>query len=885
MSWKANILIHSFPQIKLAQNNKKEWKKQPIGQMAGWQKITKNHIEMGHTAFGCLTGEKSGIFVMDFDNKDLWEEWTTRFDTLKNQPRVKTRKGYHIYFKWKPEYSTLPSKINNTSGKGDIDLQGNGKQVFYVGTNYITEEKKRFTYDWDANKENELEFLSDDMFNEMSLKGDGNESPTTVLSDPMEFIVKVVPEKKGIPDSATQRGDSATQRGEQPKKHTPKSLKEFEYTGDIHSFFECKNGGSTELDFKMAELMSARQYLTDFTDWSKTMWAMRNGGYTKEYSIRVSKRGLVLKNAETLTLVDLENSDYRIMNADEFDMVAFNKVWNAVSSTKKEVSKKTIYSQAYSTDKVKYTQAHLDYYWDLLELPHDYVGEDDYSVVKLFMKVNDDVVYDTQTRTFYTWFKNKWYEENVKTGYYAKIHMRNCILHIIQQLKKWINILSKTYDDDEVPESLKTQKELCVNYISMIKKIAVLDVKWRELQMQSAEKCENFEFNENPDLIAFKNKKFNFKSNRFEELAKDDYITMDCGYDYIEPETEDVEYIKELVTKIFPNPEIRKSYLSIMYSCLLGYTKDKFVIANGSGGNGKGVINELLLHMLGDYAFEGSVGTLVEKMKTGGSSPEIAGMHNKRLIRFKEPNATDKIKLGNLKQLCDNDSINARMNYSNQTKTLLKGTLILENNKRLKFDGTPDEAEARRFMDIHFESTFTDKKELLAKYKRQGLTNVFKAEEGLKTREFKKKYSCALFKYLIMEAPKKIYTAREVEDRTNEYIESNNDLFCWFRECFIEDQGDYLKIKDIYDLYKASDDWEATSRKDRPKMNEFKDNITTNKHIKMYYKDRHKISQKTDIRGVIVGWRVRTHDEMADVSDTEGDPSEYSVGEIQIFKT
>jgi hypothetical protein len=93
-------------------------------------------------------------------------------------------------------------------------------------------------------------------------------------------------------------------------------------------------------------------------------------------------------------------------------------------------------------------------------------------------------------------------------------------------------------------------------------------------------------------------------------------------------------------------------------------------------------------------------------------------------------------------------------------------------------------------------------------------------------------------------------------------IEANNDLFCWFKDCFIEQQGDYIKIKDIYDLYKASDDWDATPRKDRPKITEFKDNITTNKHIKMYYKNRHKISQKTDIRSVIVGWRVRTHDEL-----------------------
>jgi hypothetical protein len=53
----------------------------------------------------------------------------------------------------------------------------------------------------------------------------------------------------------------------------------------------------------------------------------------------------------------------------------------------------------------------------------------------------------------------------------------------------------------------------------------------------------------------------------------------------------------------------------------------------------------------------------------------------------------------------------------------------------------------------------------------------------------------------------------------------------------------------------------------------------------MYYKDRYKISQKSEINSVIVGWRIRTHDEMEDVSDTEEDHTEYSVGQIQIFKT
>ena len=145
MGFENNFVIHSFKGIDLELVNG-EWKKKPKGMRPEWNEITESSIKKTDKGLGLITGKKSGVLVLDFDNLDLYAEYIMKYPDIKNAPRVATRKGFHLYFLWKDMYIELPSKL------GKLDIQGNGKQVFYVGTEYKTETGDTFTYTWEQNE-------------------------------------------------------------------------------------------------------------------------------------------------------------------------------------------------------------------------------------------------------------------------------------------------------------------------------------------------------------------------------------------------------------------------------------------------------------------------------------------------------------------------------------------------------------------------------------------------------------------------------------------------------------------------------------------------------------------------------------------------------------
>ena len=47
-----------------------------------WTSLTENQIKKGDKAFGLLTGEKSKVLVLDFDDKDLYNEYCMKYPII-----------------------------------------------------------------------------------------------------------------------------------------------------------------------------------------------------------------------------------------------------------------------------------------------------------------------------------------------------------------------------------------------------------------------------------------------------------------------------------------------------------------------------------------------------------------------------------------------------------------------------------------------------------------------------------------------------------------------------------------------------------------------------------------------------------------------------------
>ena len=253
-------------------------------------------------------------------------------------------------------------------------------------------------------------------------------------------------------------------------------------------------------------------------------------------------------------------------------------------------------------------------------------------------------------------------------------------------------------------------------------------------------------FDKNPYLFCFKNKLFDLSKNKFIKPKPEYYISMTTGYNYedLDDETKDelIEELNKIIDTIFFQNDLKQLYLTILSTGMCGIPLEKFIISNGSGGNGKGLLNELVQSTIGEYAYILPSSIILNNLKTGGN-PEIFNLNNKRLVICREPDYKFKINCATLKELVGGTEINARTLYSDKTTTNLCMTFIMECNEKPKLNETSD-ALSRRIIDIPFKSRFVDKK-VYDKLNEEQKINTAIINSYYKTKEFKEKYKTVLF--------------------------------------------------------------------------------------------------------------------------------------------
>ena len=111
---------------------------------------------------------------------------------------------------------------------------------------------------------------------------------------------------------------------------------------------------------------------------------------------------------------------------------------------------------------------------------------------------------------------------------------------------------------------------------------------------------------------------------------------MRTGTDYVKPTPEQMAKIATVVEQILSDPEVRRGYMSVLRSGMMGQTLEKFTMANGSGRNGKTFLHELFMAAMGEYAIKGNIAIITDKMKSG-PNPELANLDKKRFVLWAEP--------------------------------------------------------------------------------------------------------------------------------------------------------------------------------------------------------------------------------------------------------
>lgn len=324
---------------------------------------------------------------------------------------------------------------------------------------------------------------------------------------------------------------------------------------------------------------------------------------------------------------------------------------------------------------------------------------------------------------------------------------------------------------------------------------------------------ENFlkKLDANPDIFGHKGGVYDLKNNISRDACPDDCVSLQMNFEYKEytdkcPEVQDIDKFLE---QIFPDYTIRKYVLDFYCNVFTGGNPHKYVMFwSGEGNNGKSVTEAFFEDMLGDYAIKLPTSLLVGKRtQSSMACPELARAGCVRWAVLQEPDRSDIINVGILKELSGNDSIYARglFKEGQEFKPMFKLILICNEPPKIPYS---DKATWNRIRVIPFESTFTA--HAPQDYSEQLRQKTFKLvpnfENKLKT------LNDAFAWYLLNHRKKRIQMdtndilcePEKVMLATYLYRSRNDVYLQYIDECICDEPNSSLSITTIYNQFR---DW------------------------------------------------------------------------------
>jgi phage/plasmid-associated DNA primase len=492
--------------------------------------------------------------------------------------------------------------------------------------------------------------------------------------------------------------------------------------------------------------------------------------------------------------------------------------------------------------------------------------------------INNDFTTGLLADYFKTLYSNQFIYTDKKlyywNGYYWKpdddelCYLTNFIdKQFVKDIKHYTNIkLSQTEDDDK-------RKRIAV-FLSKSSKIR--NSGFRKSLIEDITKfISNNEqkFNLNDYLFVFENAVFDLRIGKVIEPSPEDFMTISCGYNYEELDKVSMNDLDDIINSIFPNKQVKEHYLEALSTGLCGLQLEKCFVATGRGGNGKSLLNGLMLETCGKYGYKLPTNVLIKPIKEG-ANPEVANMDCKRFCLTSEPDKKQKIVSSTLKDITGEKTFNVRSLYSNKCNITLKQSLILEANELPVLDEVNDALYRR--MDVTpfvcsavSQEDYDNANEEMRKY-------MIIANPYYKTEDFRLKMKIVLFHYL--QPYFKEFFERgcvlkaqplPVKEATKKYLACSDTFYDWFIETYEECEGEYVYYDSIYE--KWNEDIRITTDMSRRKGNKITskrkilEEIENNIFLRKYLKDRKVYYNNIQLtKPAITGWKLRPEDENID---------------------
>lgn len=303
--------------------------------------------------------------------------------------------------------------------------------------------------------------------------------------------------------------------------------------------------------------------------------------------------------------------------------------------------------------------------------------------------INKYICIDTVKKSvYYCGNDNSWYLDKNSNSIYEWFtkHITLIIDEAINtnyKLQEGIVDLNENEQIDDKDKKLKLDKykkqlNKLLNAREKVGTKTFIDHTWSFILNKIFDKNNRFQrkLDVNCNIISFNNGVYELGKG-FRKRKLTDYTTLSTGYDYIEYENINQEYIKTFLKwiddLIYNKDETTRKdeikYLINHLSKLIwgNRNEEKMFIWIGEGRNGKSVLLNFIQQLLGDYHYKIPNSALVN-VKRGGNdaNPVLSGVKGKRFVELSEPKGSDELIDTDIKEWCSVDLVTARHLYENQ---------------------------------------------------------------------------------------------------------------------------------------------------------------------------------------------------------------------------
>ncbi len=750
--------VPSFPKIITEENSNGELKKKFIG-------LPKNHIsntDYTHDCFFIKTGKESGVMVIDIDdidephNLDIIMILSNNCNMITKTP---LKGGYHYWFKSNPLYKNTASK------EYKLDIRNEGGIIICPPTTFINSKT-------DEILNYEFEIMPEDT-NEL-------------LEVPAE-LTKYLKNKFGsfyIENSNVNINQN----------NTDTKINDVETKRKIDISF---NIIERELLLKVLDNLKIGRFI-NYNDWFIFGSICYNDpNLTKEDFINYSKKPAYYEN-------DTEGQEKAWLSYKD----NYHKIKTTSSTLWKWLKEDnyTIFQELISQSKS---------IWEFIETLNDNY------CANYFYNLNPDIYkYDNEHGWYYLNEYNVWKNSGFKKPVNMSKQISNCFQNMIIEYKQ-----SESFHINKIKKSNKTDDEKNQyekKYNDRIKLLNRQFVKCGSFSftndvfnfLSSLYNVENILnlFDKNVNLFAFDDKVYVKNENIIRDIKPNDYICLTTGYKY--PINSDINVRKQIFNTIysmFDDDKMTEYILYVFASAILGNNKfEKFYILTGLGGNGKGLISDIINQAFGNYFINVSNTIFTQKSKNKDTPlNEIVDSRYKRIMMTTEPENNETLLVGMIKKYTGGDIVQARNCFNKYVHNFKPPYILFLQCNTIPKLSAIDKGIERRLTIINFPFQFKSIPNPLNSNERQADCNIKKLfnENELFRNEMiliLLEYVSKLDKMTSNEFAK--LTPEPVLQKTREFINENNFLKEWIENNIIitNNINDKLAMRECYKAYKDS---------------------------------------------------------------------------------